>query len=170
MAGVFQSLGLKRQVTITAPVPLTEARANLAQALAQDLQLGSGRWQLSRRYWGQLNYPHLTLHGPRARRQFCFLTQGHLHPGPTPETTQLRVTLTLGRTSETQLLLLLTGMVILVGGMMRWFALVLVPLFSGFFYVTSQWHFSHYSAEIAALLYHCMVGADPTTKSAYYIS
>lgn len=166
MAGFFQHLGLKRQVSITIPVPLAEARANLTQALTQDLRLGNGRWQLSRRYWGQVSYPNFSLHGPQARRQFCFLTQGHLQSGSTPETTQLSFTLTLGRDSETQMLVLLGVMVIAVGGMMRWFALVLVPLFSGFFYVTSQGHFSHYEAEITTLLYRCMVGEQPDRESA----
>ena len=159
MASLLQHVGLKRRVTITAPVPMMQASQNLKAALAEDIML-SGSWQLTRRYWGHFSYPDLTLHGPRANRQFCFLTQGQLQRGSDREQTTLDISITLGQASEAQLLWLLVMLPILLGVVLRWFGLFLLPLFLGFFYSMTQWHFSHYTTEIRMLLKDLMVGDE----------
>lgn len=157
MSGVLRHIGLRRQMTVTVPVTLEQARENLGRALQDDIIL-KGQWQLTRRYWGHLSQYHLTLHGPRANRQFCFLTQGHLKVGDRPQETILKVEMVLGRASEVQLLCVIAVLPLLMGGMLRLFGLMVLPLFLAFLYGMTQWHFSSYSTEIRQLLHDRMMG------------
>jgi hypothetical protein len=160
MAGVLQHIGLKRQVTVTVPVEMLQASAHLNQALQADIRLG-GQWQLTRRYWGQLSYPRLTLHGPRANRQLCLLTQGRLQAGDGSGQTCLDLEITLGRASEIQLVVVVMIVVVVLGVALRWVGIFLLPIFGVLFYSMAQWHMTYYTAEIRNLLRDLMMGIDP---------
>ena len=162
MASVLQNLGLKRQVTVTAPVEVAQARKNLNAALTKDVVL-SGHLQSTRRYWGEFNYPYLTLHVPRANRQFCFLTQGQIKRGDDFEHTNLDIKIILGNADEAYLLWMLLALPIMLGVVLRWFGIFLLPMFLAFFYGMTQWHLSYYAAEISKLLCDLMVGKETET-------
>lgn len=164
MASILQYVGLRRRVLLTVPGAIALTQANLRTALAGDMVL-SGPWQLTRRYWGQLSASGgLTLHGPRGQRQFCFLTRGQLQPGANPNETQLAATITLGWTSEVPLLGAIAVLAILLPLMVGKTSLLALPLFLGFLYAMTQWHFHHYSREITTLLRDRMVKGSTSTE------
>lgn len=151
-------LGLRRRATVTVPLPMAQARHRLTTALAQEIVL-TGRFQVTRRYWGHLSQNHLTLHGPRAHKQFGFLTQGELHDGPLgpvfdnrgPQT-ELTLQIDLRALDFYQLLLaagIILGFLVVT---LKWGGLMVAPIFWGFLYGMTQWHFQHYGQEIVQLL------------------
>jgi hypothetical protein len=164
MASILQYVGLRRRVSLTVPGAIASTQANLRTALGGDIVL-SGSWQPTRRYWGQLSSSGtLTLHGPRGHRQFCFLTRGRLQPGPNPHETQLAATITLGWFSEGQLLGAIAILVIVLPLMVGKTSLLALPLFLGFLYAMTQWHFHHYSREITTLLRDRMANGPASTQ------
>lgn len=157
MTKILKHLGLKRQAEVRVPLDLAQVRKSLSSALAEDIIL-SGTWQLTRRYWGHLSHDHLTLHGPRANRQFCFLTRGNLRPGDTPEQTRIDLEITLGQGSEMQLLGAIAVVSVMFPIILRWFGVFLLPLVLAFLYGMTQWHFAHYTAEIRKLVRDLALG------------
>lgn len=153
-------LRLRRRITLTAPSPVALVRERLAAALSEKIVL-KGQFQLTRYYWGQLNHNHLTLYGPRANRQFCFLTQGELSYGGIQ--TQFDGHMYLRALDFYQLMLAIAVLIVALSVVLRWFGLTLMPLFLGFFYGMVQWHFQCYQGEITRLLTRLM--ADPEAKS-----
>ncbi len=148
-------LGLQRRRSLVVPVAIAQAQANLRSALQTDIIL-QGNWQLTRRYWGQVDVRTVTLHGPQAQRQFCFLTRGQLNEGEHPGETRLVLDITLGRASQTQLAGAIAFLIIALTLVLHLWGMILLPVFLGFLYGMTQWHFTHYAKEIERLLRQCL--------------
>lgn len=154
---IQSALRFHRYLTITVPLPLIAVRQNLRQALSGEIVL-RGQWQLTRRYWGHISQDQLTLHGPRANRQFCFLVQGKLRPQG--RQTQFEGRMHLRALDFYQLLLPVGFLLIGLPVMFRQASVVFLPLFLGFMYGMVQWHFEHYQGEITRLLTDMMTRTE----------
>jgi hypothetical protein len=155
-------LGLRRRKTVTVPIPVEQARHHLKMALAKPITL-TGRFQVTRHYWGQISPDRLTLNGPRAVKQFCFLTRGELHGRGNQTELVLQVYL---RDQDFYQLAMAAGiLLILLPLVLRWWGLTVLPLFLGFLYGMTQWHLSHYAQEITQLLAELMTGNEVTGKA-----
>ena len=142
-------LNLRRAGVLTVNVPLQQARIHLRESLSQEIML-SGNFRVTRWYWGTLSNDSLVLHGPRAHRQFCFVTRGKLIKQA--QQTHLEVDIRLSRKDSYSLLL---AIAILIGFLLLQFhiaGLVFAPFFLTFIYGMTQLHFQYYSHEIKQLL------------------
>ncbi|MEM9006637.1 MAG: hypothetical protein AAGE59_24305 [Cyanobacteria bacterium P01_F01_bin.86] len=159
MKGVLRYIGLRRRVTVTVPVEIAQAQQNLGRALQDDIILG-GPWNfIKRRYWGNLNRDRLTLQGPNeGHKQLCFLTRGYLSPGETPHQTRLELEIVLSQFNEIQLIGSFATAIFILGWLLRPIGLAGLPFFLALIYGSTQWHFSHYTAEIRQLLCDRMIG------------
>lgn len=149
---------LRRQVTVKVQIPIALARSNLATALSKEIAL-SGKFQLTRRYWGHLSKNHLKFRGPKANRQFCFLIEGDLSDGGSEALFKGKMSL-----SNEDVYQLLSAVVVLFGilvVMLQWGAMIAIPVFLGFIYMMVQWHFQFYAQEITQLLADLMAGKEP---------
>jgi hypothetical protein len=148
-------LGLRRRLTVTVSLPADQVRHHLKAALSKPITL-TGRFHMTRHYWGQVSNNHLTLHGPRAHQQLCFFTQGALRDGGTQ--TELALQIHLRDLDFYQLAMAVGVLFTLLMLLMQGWGVAVFPLFSGFLYGMTQWHFSHYAQEITQLLTDLMMG------------
>ena len=146
---------LRRLITVKIEIPIASARINLETALSQEIVL-TGEFQLTRRYWGHLSDNHLTFHGPRANRQFCFLVKGDLRDEGSQ--TRLNAKMHLKTGNFYQLCRAVVTIFVLLLFMFRWNGMIFLPFFVGFIYGMVQWHFQWYAEEITQLLTDLMTG------------
>ncbi|NEP11571.1 MAG: hypothetical protein F6K14_15440 [Symploca sp. SIO2C1] len=152
---------LRRQVTVKVEISIALAKSNLATALSQEIVL-TGEFQLTRRYWGYLRDNHLTLYGPKANRQFCFLVKGNL--GDAGSQTLLNGKMHLKSGDFYQLCCTVVTIFVVLLFMFRWSGIILMPVFVGFIYGMVQWHFQWFAKEITQLLTDLMVGECAETS------
>lgn len=151
-------LRLRRPIKVTTPLPIALVRSQLETALSQEIVL-KGSFQLTRRYWGNLSSDRLMFYGPRANRQFCFLTRGKL----THNSAQTRLDGQMHLRSQDfyQLVSAVVVVAVLLPVMFRWVGLIFLAIFLGFLYGMVQWHFQHYAREITQLLTDLMTETTP---------
>ncbi|MEO0373550.1 MAG: hypothetical protein AAF329_02765 [Cyanobacteria bacterium P01_A01_bin.17] len=138
------------------------ARYRLEQCFTDDIVL-TGLLQSQRRYWGCLNGQTLTLHGPNANKQFCFLTRGHLTE--VQSQTILDIHILLSRKDIFSLLFVAILLLFAVPLMFQTLSIFLLPALLLFIYGMLQWHFQCYEKEISQLLLNIITGVQIAQES-----
>lgn len=163
---------LHRRITVMVPVSLAIARENLVAALAEPVIL-SGKYQVTRRYRGTLSHNRLRFHGPKDtyNRQICFFLEGMVNSCDAESDsgresgTVFQGDLYISRVNVVQTLAAIILIFTALGVMMRWSAIPIGLIFTGFIYGMTQWHCQYYSKEITQLLADLMLKGAPQSQA-----
>ncbi|MEM9089460.1 MAG: hypothetical protein AAGC93_12030 [Cyanobacteria bacterium P01_F01_bin.53] len=180
MKSIQRGVRLNRRISVTVPVPPAIARENLISALAEPVIL-SGKYQVTRRYWGNLSHDRLRFHGPRDAYncQICFFLEGLLHDGNSEGNsgngsrtgsesdleTMFQGNLYVSRVNVVQTLAAIIIIFTVLGVMMRGAAIPIGLIFTGFIYGMTQWHCQYYSKEITRLVGDLMLKGAPQSQA-----
>ncbi len=149
-------LRFHRQGTLIVDFPLEKVRHRLKKSLSQEIVLG-GNFQSPRHYWGSVTQNEVILYGPRpTHRNFCFCTQGRLKQNSQANQTHLDFHIYLNAADFYSLLVLVGIAILALLLVFRWRGIIFMPLFIGFYYTMTQFHFIHFTQEITQLLYNLM--------------
>ena len=154
---IQNALKLRRTIEITVPISLAIAQQNIREGLYDDIVLSS-KFKVRRRYWGSADLNQVRFFGPKARKQFCFRTQGKLTGNQ--DETKLVATMRLCTFDFYQLLFAaLVFSIILAIGMQEAAIFPLLAFFL-FLYGMTQWHFEVYQRDIKCIL-TCLLKTEP---------
>ncbi len=150
---------LYRHIEIDLPIDVAIAREHIAQALQNDLVL-SKKHQLTRYYRGDCEQGKIRFVGPKAMKQFCFRFEGQLTGGD--RQTKLAGTLRLRNSDFYQVGFAALCIIGFLSAILCWGAITVSPLFLGFLYGMTQWHFQFYAKEHKHILTSLLSGEKPT--------
>ncbi|NJN73268.1 MAG: hypothetical protein HC799_10925 [Limnothrix sp. RL_2_0] len=130
---------------------------NVLNALSQSIIL-SGKYQVTRRYWGKFEHDQIQFHGPRATKQFCFVVTGKL--AKKDSNTVFIGQMYLSNGDRYQLFAAVVIICSFLAVLLRWGAIFISPIFIAFIYAMTQWHFQFYVKEITQVLTDLMIGKE----------
>lgn len=148
---------LYRPIKINIQLPLDTVSRNVSEALSRSIML-SGKHQVSRRYWGKFEQDQIQFHGPRANKQCCFAVTGKL--AQNNSNTVFTGQMYLSKGDHYQLFAAVVIICSFLAVLLRWGAIFISPIFIGFIYGMTQWHFQFYIKEITQILTDLMLGKE----------